>query len=252
MLGALTITKARGDSVTGADVRVLEDVAAGAGGLLRNIALNVDLVERAELLRLSRRRLVAAQDAERHRLERDLHDGAQQQVVALKVKLGIARTLAEREGAAQVAELVDSIADTTQQAVDSMRLVAHGIYPPLLEAEGLEAALAAFRRTMPIPVEVEANGIGRHSRQVDESVYFAVVGTLTRMADLGASQAVVELSESETGVRFLIESDVLPEDLTAVQDRTEAVGGTVEAISTIGGWLVRCEIPTTARHLEPA
>ena len=155
LLGALTISKQRGEGVTNADEKVLADVAAGSGLLLRNIGLNAALAERADQLRVSRRRLVAAHDAERHRLERDLHDGAQQQVVALKVKLGIARTLAEREGVDDLAALASSLSGQVQQTVDAMREVAHGIYPPLLEAEGLESALRAVAR-------VSAQDPGRH------------------------------------------------------------------------------------------
>ncbi len=96
-------------------------------------------------------------DAERHRLERDLHDGAQQQVVALKVKLGIARTIAQREEADEIVTASTALADETQQAVDALRAVAHGIYPPLLESEGLEAALRAVERTSPIDLTVSAD-----------------------------------------------------------------------------------------------
>ena len=125
----MSITKPRGQSVTGGDEKVLSDVAAGAGLLLRNISLNAELTERANQLRASRRRLVEAHDAERHRLERNLHDGAQQQVVALKVKLGIARTLAGREGAERVAQIVESLAEDTQIAVEEMRAVAPRYLP---------------------------------------------------------------------------------------------------------------------------
>ena len=183
VLGALSISKGRADAVTGSDEKVLEDVAAGAGVLLRNMGLNAELAERAEQLRVSRRRLVAAHDGERRRLERDLHDGAQQQVVALKVKLGIARTLAERERAESVAGLVASLSDTTQEAVDGMRAVAHGIYPPLLESEGLEAALGGMRRTVPIPVEITAEGIQRYERSIEESSYFCVVEVVAKAVD---------------------------------------------------------------------
>ena len=188
VIGALAMAKGKGDPVTDADDKLLNDVATGAGVLLHNISLNAELAERAEQLRESRRRLVAAHDAERHRLERDLHDGAQQQVVALKVKLGIARTLAEREGAVDVASIVSALADTTQEAVDGMRAVAHGIYPPLLEAEGLAAAINAARRTIPIPIQVAITPVPRYERSVEESVYFAVLETITDAADAGAER----------------------------------------------------------------
>ncbi|MCJ7779743.1 MAG: histidine kinase [Acidimicrobiia bacterium] len=244
VLGALSITKAKGDSVNDADDRLLSDVAAGAGVLLRNIGLNAELADRADQLRISRRRLVAAQDAERHRLERDLHDGAQQQVVALKVKLGIARTLAEREGAETVAAIVATLADTTQQAVDGMRAVAHGIYPPLLEAEGLAAALSAARRTISIPVDIAVTDLDRYERSVEESVYFAVLGTVTDAVDAGATLAAISLDGSDDGVRFVVDADVAPGDLVSITDRIDALGGVLTTTGDATGQRVTGIVPS--------
>jgi signal transduction histidine kinase len=248
VLGALAVTKGPGDVVTGADENVLADVAAEAGVFLRNIRLNAELAERAQQLRLSRRRLVAAQDAERHRLERDLHDGAQQQVVALKVKLGIARTLAEREGAESVADLVGSLADTTQQAVDAMRTVAHGIYPPLLEAEGLFAALSAAKRALPVPVEIVAHGVQRYGRSVEESMYFSVLGIVVDAVDAGASRAIISLIDDDQLIRFSVDVDATPADLVAVEDRIDAFEGTLNIRTDRGGLLVIGELPTSDRQ----
>ncbi len=250
VLGALSITKERGDSVTGADEKVLGDVAAGAGVLLRNLGLNAELAVRAEQLRVSRRRLVAAHDAERHRLERDLHDGAQQQVVALKVKLGIARTLAEREGAENIAALVVALAETTQQAVDGMRAVAHGIYPPLLEAEGLEAALIAAIRTIPVPVGLEAADLGRYDRSIEESLYFAVLGILSEALDQGATAARISLKGDDRLVGFSVLHDGGVGDLVPVEDRVDAFGGSLTVNGDRGGVVVSGQIPSDASSLE--
>ena len=221
---------------------MLADVASGSGLLLRNIGLNAELAERAEQLRASRRRLVAAQDAERHRLERDLHDGAQQQVVALKVKLGIARTLAEREGADRVAAIVTDLAGTTQEAVDAMRAVAHGIYPPLLEAEGLEVALSAGRRTFSVGVELGFEQVGRYERSVEESVYFCVVEIITRAIDGGADLVSLSLVGSAHAIEFIVRYEGEVGDLVAVADRLDALEGRLqidhgEAVVTISGML---------------
>ncbi len=252
VLGALSISKGRADAVTGSDEKVLEDVAAGAGVLLRNMGLNAELAERAEQLRGSRRRLVAAQDAERRRLERDLHDGAQQQVVALKVKLGIARTLAEREGAGSVAELVASLSDTTQEAVDGMRAVAHGIYPPLLEAEGLEAALASARRALEIRVDIVAERIVRYEQSVEESIYFCVLGVVAEAADTGATRVTITLRGGPDAIRFLVDVDSAARDLVAVEDRVDALKGIVHIDRGSGRTVVAGELPALARSLEPA
>jgi signal transduction histidine kinase len=160
-------------------------------------------------------------------LERDLHDGAQQQVVAIKVKLGIARTLAEREDASEVETLVSSLAEATQEAVDAMRSVAHGIYPPLLEAEGLGVALTAAIRTTSIPIDLEMETFGRYERFVEESMYFCIVETVSHAIDGGAAWARVELVESRGTVRFTVHHDGDVTKLLAVEDRIAAFGGSM-------------------------
>ena len=243
VLGALSISKPRGESVTDADGKMLDDVAAGTGLLLRNISLNAELTERAEQLRVSRRRLVATHDAERHRLERDLHDGAQQQVVAIKVKLGIARTLAERENASEVEILVSSLAEATQEAVDAMRAVAHGIYPPLLEAEGLGVALTAASRTTSIPMKVEMTGFGRYERAVEESLYFCILETVSHAIDGGATWVRVEVVEAPDAVRFTVHHDGTFDTLLTVEDRVAAFGGRVTLASSPAQSAVTAELP---------
>jgi signal transduction histidine kinase len=192
---------------------------------------------------MSRRRLVAAHDAERHRLERDLHDGAQQQIVAIKVKLGIARTLAEREGSPEVDSLVSSLAEATQEAVDAMRAVAHGIYPPLLESEGLGVALTAASRTISIPMDLDIDTFGRYERSVEETMYFCILETLTHAIDGGATRLRVELAQSREVVGFAIRHDGTITALLAVEDRVEAFGGWVSITSSPAEGLVTAEFP---------
>ncbi len=143
LLGALTVAKARGETLTPTDEKLVGDLAAQAGLVLRNVRLTAELLQRLEDLRASRQRLVAAQDSERRRLERDLHDGTQQQLVALKIKLGLARTMAEREHAGNTAEVVGQLAGDADDAIFTLRDLARGIYPPLLADQGLAAALRA-------------------------------------------------------------------------------------------------------------
>jgi signal transduction histidine kinase len=247
LLGALSISKAKADPVTPADRQLLQDVAAGAGLLLRNIQLNAELADRAKELRSSRRRLVAAQDSERRRLERNLHDGAQQQVVALKVKLGLARTLAEREEAEQIAAAVGGLAEDTQRAVDGMRAAARGIYPPLLEAEGLRVALVALAREASIGVDIAADGIGRYPPEIEATIYFSVLEAI----DQSSSGSRVTLGEDEGVLTFTIEGANGGAGLAAVTDRMDAVGGTLNLESTRGGVrVITGRLPATA--LEPA
>lgn len=228
-LGALSITKHGNDPITPADRELLADVAAGAVQLLRNIRLNQELENRADQVRESRRRLIAAQDAERHRLERDLHDGAQQRVVALKVKLGIAKTIAQREGATEIAARIAALADETQNAVDGLRTVAHGIYPPLLETEGLGPALRAVERTSPFAVTFDLAALARYPRPVEETVYFCVLETLEQARMAGAPDARVSVTSRNGDVVTDVDLgrvDCDP-DLRAVSDRLDAAGGTL-------------------------
>lgn len=230
LVGSLTIIKPANDLVTPADRSLLADVAAGAGLLLRNIALNSQLEQRAVEVRASRRRLITTQDAERRRLERNLHDGAQQQVVALKVKLAIAKKLAGKEGADDIINHVAAMADETQQAVDALRTVAHGIYPPLLDSDGLEAALGALERTAPIAFEAIAPDLGRHGRQAEQTAYFCVLETIDRARSARADRVRATVTDDDGGLVVHIDidagADASEVDLAAVSDRIEAFGGT--------------------------
>ena len=255
VLGDVSITKPRDDPPTPADRELVADVASGAGLMLRNVSLNRQLEQRARDVRESRLRLISAQDAERHRLERDLHDGAQQQVVALKVKLGIAKTLAEREGAEQVASLVSGLAEETQQAVDALRAIAHGIYPPLLEAEGLEVALRAAERTSASRLTVSATGVRRYERHVEETAYCCVLEAVARAHMAGATK--VDVSVADVAGELIIEIDYAGRlgdaDLTAVSDRVDAFDGTTTVDTAADGTTrVSCRLPVGDQAMEPA
>ena len=248
LFGALTILKPCNDPVTPADRQLLTDVAAASGLLLRNLSLNNELAQRAADVRDSRRRLMVAQDAERLRLERDLHDGAQQQVVALKVKLGIVRAIAQREGADEIVAQASSLADETQQAVDALRAVAHGIYPPLLESDGLEPALRAVERMSQIAVTVSVDGLGRFGRTAEAATYFCVSETVerARMAAASAVSVVVVASGDEVVVRVDVEGCDTALDLTSITDRIEAAGGTFTVEKRAAGQTrITSQVPMT-------
>lgn len=228
VLGEVVIQKPADDPVSPLDLELLDDVAGGAGMIIRNLGLNAELEARAVEVRESRRRLIAAQDAERHRLERDLHDGAQQEIVALKVKLGLAQAIATREGAEDIAAKIEKLAASTQDAVDAMRAVAHGIYPPLLEAEGLGPALVSLRRTAPLALEVSVALDERLRRAVEETVYFCVVETLQRLHDAGATTATVTLAANDDELCLALDHDGPAVEVVAVTDRVDAAEGSVE------------------------
>ena len=186
-------------------------------------------------------------------MPRDLHDGAQQQVVALKVKLGLARTIAEKEGAGDLAARVADLADQTQVAVDAMRIVARGIYPPLLEAEGLGSALAAVHRTVNLPTQIDSPDLPRYSRQVEETVYFCVVAAVGRAEMVGATSAHVTVHGSHEWLTVKVSYDSTDDgsDLTALTDRIHAFGGTVTTVSSGDGTTLTVQLPVEAEVMEP-
>jgi len=249
-LGVLQIVKSRAHRVTPEDRDLMADVAAGAGLLLRNLRLDAELAERARQLELSRRRLVAAQDSVRHRLERDLHDGAQQQVVALKVKLGLAQAVARKEGQEAIAAHLDALTSETDHAIEQMRRIARGIYPPLLEAEGLATALSAAQRTFERPVGIDASGLTRYPREVEETIYFGVVTAVSASLIGGATEVAVAVVDGGGSVRFTVRSDMRgTPDTTALVDRIEALGGVFEVSSSTDGVTLEATVPITAAEM---
>ena len=170
------------------------------------------------------------------------------------MKLGLAKTIAGREGAEDIATMVDTLADTTQGAVDAMRAVAHGIYPPLLEAEGLAVALTAVARTSPVPLTIETDGVGRHERRVEETVYFCVLEAIDTAHMAGARNVHVAVIDKDRHVALTIEHDAGgTADLTVVTDRIDAIGGTVTTEQCAAGTThLTCRIPTTEPAVAPA
>ncbi len=171
LLGALSIVKRPGESITPTEEKLLRDLAAQAGLVMRNVALTEQLREHIDQLRASRQRLVNAQDEERRKLERNLHDGAQQQLVALSVRLRLAEALATRDPEKTRTMLAD-LQIQTGQAIEDLRDLARGIYPPLLADKGLVAALEGQARKSPIATSVSAENVARYPQQVEASVYF--------------------------------------------------------------------------------
>jgi signal transduction histidine kinase len=173
LLGALSLRKPPNEPLTSADDKLLQHLASQAGLVLRNAQLTADLRATIEELRASRRRLVEAQDAERRKIERNLHDGAQQQLIALKIQLGLLEGSAEDPGA--VRQITAMLNEGLRAALDDLRDLARGIYPPLLAEQGLIAALQAQTRKAPLPVLIEADGIGRYPPDTETTVYFCTL-----------------------------------------------------------------------------
>jgi signal transduction histidine kinase len=253
VLGALSVHKTAGDPLTPTEDKLLSDVASQAGLVLRNVRL-------IEELRASRQRIVAAQDQERRKLERDIHDGAQQQLVALAIKANLARSLVGRDELKE-AELLDQLKSEAQEALENLRDLARGIYPPLLADQGLVAALTAQARKSPMPVSVEADGVGRFSQDVEAAVYFCTLEALQNVAKYAkASGATVHLSRKDGHLDFEVADDGVGFDPKAkgsgtgtqgMADRLAALGGELLVVSSPGaGTTVTGKVPVAA--LEPS
>jgi signal transduction histidine kinase len=233
-LGALSVEKARGESVTPTEQRLIEELAGQAGLVLRNVTLTEDLRATIEELRDSRRRIVAAQDERAKKLERDLHDGAQQQLVALGIKLRLVTMLLERDPGKATTTLTELQADA-QDAVETLRALAHGIYPPLLADQGLGAALQAQARRAAVPTTVHVDGTGRYSPEVEAAVYFCTLEALTNIAKYAhASRAQIHLEPNGSTLTFRIVDDGAGFDRASVP-RGSGLQGMVDRIDAVGG-----------------
>ena len=243
LLGAISVAAPPNDPLDQARTRLVGDLAAQAGLVLRNFRLGAELRARLEDLQAAQKRLVAAQDQERRRIERNIHDGAQQQLVALTVKAGLTRRLLERDPA-RATEMLTQIEEETRRALDDLRSLARGIYPPLLADQGLLAALEAHGRRAPLPVRVDGDGVMRYPSEVETAVYFSCLEALQNVAKYAeASGADVRLAWSDGFLTFEITDDgrgfdhgktTLGTGLQGISDRLAAVGGTVDVRSAPG------------------
>ncbi len=255
LLGGISLVKGRGESVTPSEEALLRDLVSGMGLALRNSRLTARLQEQVEELEASRERILAADDEARRTLEHDLDSGPQQQLVAMKVMLGPVRKQAEAVGAVKTAEVLSQLESDAGSAIKAIRDFSGGVYPPLLEAEGLAVAIRQQARSSATPVRVEADAVGRLPREVESAVYFTVLEALQNVAKYGdAGEVVVRLSEREGVLEFSISDDGIGFDPTAatagsglanMADRIDAVGGVWALESAPGqGTTVRGSVPS--------
>jgi signal transduction histidine kinase len=251
LLGAIALEKPKNEPLSGTEDELLRDLASQAGLLFRNARLTAELRDTIDELRASRRRLVQAQDAERRKIERNLHDGAQQQLVALKLQLGL---LARSAGDAdRVEQMTGSLQTSLQDAIEELRDLARGIYPPLLADKGLPAALEAQARKAAVATRVESDGVGRYPEGVESAVYFCALEALQNVAKYAdATSAVVRLAEVDGSLVFEVRDDGRGFESSAVRygtglqgmaDRLDAIGGSLDVVSAPGkGTLVKGRI----------
>ncbi|MEI5101944.1 sensor histidine kinase [Streptomyces sp. PmtG] len=248
------------------DHHIGEALARSAALAVHNVRLAAELGQRAEELRhqaaeldASRARIVQAQDTERRRIERRLHDGIQQELVALVAKLALARNRLHRGGDIDAA--LTEVQDDAYHVIDELRELAHGIHPPILTDQGLIAAVTSCARRMPVPVTVHSaeslTGV-RFALDIEESAFYLVSEALTNvLKHAGATRVTVRLTRDAGRLQVEVADDgggfptatTHGSGLTGMRDRTEAVGGELTITSRAGtGTVIRARLPERVRE----
>lgn len=226
----------------GEDPELVEAVGAASLLALENRRLEHDLLDSVDALRASQRRLVGVASAERRKIERDLHDGVQQKLVALRIQLELARDMTQEP---ELDGRLAGIAADFDDALDELRSTAHGIYPPLLADEGLDAALREVARRSGLPLTVDLEDVGRLSEDRETAIYYCCLEGLQNVAKHAGDDAVAHLrlwrdrravrfSIGDDGVGFVSGSGTKGAGLTNMVDRLGAVGGTLTVRSSPG------------------
>jgi signal transduction histidine kinase len=248
LLGAISVQMPKDEPLRPAGEQLVADVASQAGLVLSNAALVGDL-------RASRQRLVAAQDEARRRLERNIHDGAQQDLVALGIKIRLAGLTVD-EDPAEAKEMLGELQADASGALENLRDLARGIYPPLLADLGLVAALNAQADKSPVPVTVDADGIGRFGQDTEAAVYFCCLEALQNIAKyarassaricLRAQNGILRFTVSDDGAGYDARHTPLGSGQRNMADRLAALGGRLEVRSAPGqGTTITAQLPST-------
>ena len=237
------------------DEELLKNLGRQAALAIRNSQLSAELSDRLEELAASRARLVQAEEAGRRRLERDLHDGVQQELVGVLARLGLARNQLKRDRHLAENTLREAQVDA-QRALEGLQELARGIHPAILTDRGLVEAVAERATRMPIPVEVHANGLGAAARfplELEGAAYFFVSESLANIVKYaaasrvhvrfhsGGDQLVIEVEDDGQGFE---PTRVKLSGLRGLQDRIEALDGRIDVASRPGhGTRLRAYLP---------
>jgi signal transduction histidine kinase len=241
LLGAISLSKPPQETLTSTEDSLLQHLASQASLVMRNAQLTAELRATIDQLLASRRRLVEAQDAERRKIERNLHDGAQQQLIALAIQLGLLAGSADDPDLIRAA--IPDLKAQLSTALDDLRALARGIYPPLLAEQGLVMALRAQAARSPVPVTLEADQVGRYPQDAESTVYFCTLEALANVAKHArATAATVRLAGSGEVLDFSVSDDGAGfppatrrgSGLQGMSDRLAAHGGTLTIRSQPG------------------
>lgn len=247
-------------SVLGVYAMASTVVTASLVGLA--MRLKAERLASARELQDSRRRIVLSAEDERRRLERDLHDGAQQRLVALRIGLGMAAELLEREPQAGT-RVLSELAGEAQGALDELRDLVHGIYPPVLVQDGLEQAIRELAADTPLHTRLDLPGIARHDPDVEAAVYFTCMEAVQNAVKHAGADATVtiQLRERRGGLYFEVrdqghgfDARIASADrvraacpaggIVNMRDRVGAAGGEIEIVSRLGrGTTVMGSVP---------
>jgi signal transduction histidine kinase len=248
LLGVIGVRKPQGEALKPAEAKLLEDLASQGGLVLRNVRL-------IEELKMSRQRLVTAQDEERRRLERDLHDGAQQRLVAISLALRMASGMVDPEKDPSVRDRLDMASDELGRALSELREFARGIHPAILTDRGLVPALRALAERSTVPTTVEGMVEGRLPAAVEAAAYFVVSEALANVGKYSKATAVtVRADQVERVLNVEVTDDGIGgadpsrgSGLRGLGDRVAAVDGTLEVDSPPGeGTRLNVRIPIRA------
>ena len=247
----VAVRSVSGEPFGESDDELLAQLARQAGLAVRNVRLGSaleasldELRRQADALRESRARVVTAADAERRRIERDLHDGAQQHLIGLAVNLKVAHELAASD-AERAREILEQLSTEVHAAIEQVRDLAHGIYPPLLIDRGLGDALKAALARLPVPGRVELDGTGRYAPEVEATVYFCCLEAIQNAAKHAGpdAQVSIRLWEQDGTLLFEVRDDGRGFDPHAcgggagvanMRDRVGALGGQLQLDTAAG------------------
>ena len=256
LLGAISLSKPPSEPLTGTEDSLLRHLASQASLVMRNAQLTAELRATIEELLASRRRLVEAQDAERRKIERNLHDGAQQQLIALAIQLGLLAESADDPDL--IRQAIPDLKAQLSTALDDLRALARGIYPPLLAEQGLVMALRAQAARSPVPVVLDAGQVGRYRQDAESTVYFCTLEALQNVAKharasrvtvrLAGSGDTLEFSVSDDGAGFPAAGTSHGSGPQGMSDRLAALGGTLAVRSWPGqGTTITGRLPASER-----